>query len=51
MNIKAILRRLIVATSVPPIAASYRAIYRALICAAVRRLRRFASVSRPHSSC
>jgi hypothetical protein len=44
MNIKAILRRLIVATSIPPVSAVYRAVYRALIFLAVWRLRQFASL-------
>jgi predicted nucleotidyltransferase len=41
MTTKALLRRLIVTTSVPPIASLYRWIYRAFVEIAVRRLRRF----------
>jgi predicted nucleotidyltransferase len=44
MTGKALLRRLIVATSVPPIASLYRAIYRVLIRFAVWRLRQFGAV-------
>ena len=44
MTAKALLRRLIVATSVPPIVVLYHAVYRALISLAVRRLRRFPSL-------
>ncbi|HJX54702.1 MAG TPA: hypothetical protein VJ801_18185 [Polyangia bacterium] len=44
MNARAILRRLIVATSIPPVAGVYRAVYRALVAIAVRRLRRFSSL-------
>jgi hypothetical protein len=44
MTAKALLRRLIVATSVPPFIALYHAVYRALIRFAVRRLRRFPSL-------
>jgi hypothetical protein len=44
MTAKALLRRLIVTTSVPPIAGFYRAIYRLLIRAAVWRLKQAASV-------
>lgn len=44
MTAKALLRRLIVTTSVPPIAAFYRAGYRAFIRLAVRRLRKFPSL-------
>ncbi|MGD0619392.1 MAG: hypothetical protein ABSB67_17235 [Bryobacteraceae bacterium] len=41
MTTKALLRRLIVTTSVPPFASLYRWIYQAFIQIAVRRLRRF----------
>jgi hypothetical protein len=44
MTAKALLRRLIVITSVPPIVGVYRAIYRLLIRAAVWRLKQAASV-------
>ncbi len=44
MTAKALLRRLIVATSVPPFIGAYRAAYRVLIRIAVRRLRRFSGL-------
>jgi hypothetical protein len=44
MTAKALLRRLIVITSVPPLVGIYRAIYRVLIRAAVWRLKQVASV-------
>lgn len=44
MTTKALLRRLIVTTSVPPIASLYRWIYQAFVQIAVSRLRRFAGL-------
>jgi hypothetical protein len=44
MTVKALLRRLIVATSVPPLIGIYRGIYRLLIRAAVWRLKQAASI-------
>jgi len=44
MTAKALLRRLIVASSIFPVAAAYHAVYRASIRLAVRRLRKFPSL-------